>query len=491
MTYPTQQKIHRWLELLPGIVSWSLILFPIWGSFIIPNQVAYYIIAFNVYWLYRSVSFSALATLSYFRIKASQKYDWMQDVQDFGDWNKVNHIILLPTYKEPIYIMQRTLDALKKQTFPLKNLHIVIAFEEREGDEAYKKARLLKEEYKGIFGNIITTFHPVLPEEVVGKSSNMAWASRNAKEEIIDKQGHDIKYFTVTSEDIDVQFDKQYYAALAFKFLDNPDRYHRIWQPAIMFYNNIWEIPALVRVFSTSASIVSIGLLNRKDRLINFSTYSLSLKLVDEIGYWDTDVIPEDYRMFFKCYFKTDGKVSAEPIFLPAYADAANAGSFWKTMINQYEQVKRWAWGTSDIPWMIIEWAKAKKIPFWDKTLRILKVAEDHFLWPVNWFAITLGATIPPLLNPTFARTVLGKTLPQTSSTILTLSLVALLVTIIVDWNQRPGKENVHILKRILMLFEFILLPVVGFFFSALPGLDAHTRLLLGRYLEYRTTEKV
>ena len=38
---------------------------------------------------------------------------------------------------------------------------------------------------------------------------------------------------------------------------------------------------------------------------------------------------------------------------------------------------------------------------------------------------------------------------------------------------------------------ELIWMPVVGFFFGALPGLDAHTRLMLGRYLEYRVTEKV
>ena len=35
------------------------------------------------------------------------------------------------------------------------------------------------------------------------------------------------------------------------------------------------------------------------------------------------------------------------------------------------------------------------------------------------------------------------------------------------------------------------MLPIIGFFFSALPGLDAHTRLMLGKYIEYKVTEKV
>jgi hypothetical protein len=46
-------------------------------------------------------------------------------------------------------------------------------------------------------------------------------------------------------------------------------------------------------------------------------------------------------------------------------------------------------------------------------------------------------------------------------------------------------------MRKFIDVGEFILLPIVGFFFQALPGLDAHTRLMFGKYLEYRVTEKV
>ncbi len=491
MATHTKSRSYRFLEMVPGLFSWSLILFPIWGSFLIPTLVAYYILAFDIYWLYRSANLGIFATLSFFRIRANQKYDWMEDVKGFGDWQKVQHIVIIPNYTEPLHILERTLTSLKNQVSPTKNIHVVLAFEEREGEAAQQKAKILHEKYSQYFGNFLATFHPQLPNEVVGKSSNMAWAAKYAKREIIDNQKRDINYFTITSEDVDARFHSKYFATLTYKFLDNPKRYYRIWQPAILFYNNIWTIPAPIRVFSTISNIVQIGQLNRKDRLINFSTYSTSLKLIHEIGYWDVDVIPEDYRIFFKSYFKTDGKVEVDPIFLPVFADAAQSKTFFKTMVNQYEQVKRWAWGTSDDPWIIQQWIQAKNIPFWDKTIRVLKVLEDHFLWPVNWFAITIGATLPPLLNEEFARTVIGKSLPQTSSAILTISLVSMVIALVIDWKQRPGKETVPFWKKVIMPFEFLLLPVVGFFFSALPGLDAHTRLMLGKYIEYRTTEKV
>ena len=209
-------------------------------------------------------------------------------------------------------------------------------------------------------------------------------------------------------------------------------------------------------------------------------------------GYWDTDVIPEDYRIFFKTYFATKGKVSVDPIYLPALMDAAQSSTFWKTMMNQYEQVKRWAWGVADDQFVIRQAVLVEGIPLKDNILRILRLMEDHFLWPVNWFALTLGALLPPLLNPTFSRMVIGKTLPQVSSGILTISLVAIIIVLFVDAKRRPkSPKKISLIGKIIQPFELLLLPVVGFFFNALPGLDAHTRLMLGRYLEYRVTEKV
>ncbi|MBI2594191.1 hypothetical protein HYW39_00675, partial [Candidatus Curtissbacteria bacterium] len=75
---------------------------------------------------------------------------------------------------------------------------------------------------------------------------------------------------------------------------------------------------------------------------------------------------------------------------------------------------------------------------------------------------------------------------------ILSVTWIFLAVILIIDWRQRPKNPNqVSFLRKILMPFEFVLMPVVTFIFTALPGIDAHTRLMLGKYLEYRVTEKV
>src|SRR3989339_2043118 len=343
-------RTKRALEILPGTVSWFLILFPIWGSFVIPNIVAYYIIAFSVYWFYRSMTTAFMAILGYFKLQTFQVYDWMGDVVSFPDWKRINHIIVVPTYKEPIQTLRRTLDKLKEQTFPLKNIHIMLSFEDREGDVARDKAKLLLGEYQNTFGHLWVTYHPDLPGEVKGKSSNTSWGAKESKRLLVDQFGIDIDYVTITSEDADALLHPAYFACVTYHFLDDPDRYHKIWQAVLMFYNNIWKVPMPVRVFSSIASVMQLYVVTRKDRLINFSTYTASLSMIDKIGYWDVDVIPEDWRLFFKAFFALQGKVSVEPLFLPIMADAAEASGVWKTYSSQYEQVKRWAWGVSDTP---------------------------------------------------------------------------------------------------------------------------------------------
>ncbi|MCL4208856.1 glycosyltransferase family 2 protein [Patescibacteria group bacterium] len=487
-------RTQRALEILPGFFSWSLILFPFWGSLVFPTAVAYYVICFAVYWLYRSMNMSLLSVLAHFKINASKRFDWVADLKKSfpKNWDSIHHIIVVPTYKEPITTLQRTLQALSTQTYALKNIHIMVSFEEREGQAAIEKGKQLQKEFGHIFGDLWTTLHPDIEGEVKGKSSNTCWGAIQAKKHLVDEKKIPIEKITITSEDADALFHKHYFSNLTFEFLKSEKPFNTIWQGNIVFYNNIWRVPAPVRVLASIFSVTQMYILMRQDRLVNFSTYSTSLKHVEEIGYWDTDVIPEDYRLFFKSYFAKKGDFEVQPIFLPIYADAAEAEGTWATYVNQYEQLKRWAWGASDDAYIIKQYVLTEGVPFWDKTIRVLKVIEDHFLWPVNWFAITVSAILPPLLNEEFSRTILGKTLPQVISLLMTLSLVAMVTIFVIDAINRPPRpQKRKLISIIVQPLEFLLLPLIGFFFSALPGLDAHTRLMLGKYIEYKVTEKV
>lgn len=483
-------KTRRALEMLPGFVAWSLILSPIWGSFFLPTVMAYFILFFDVYWLYKSFSLVITAYLSSKKIRAAEKDNWLEKAKPLEQFNKVTHVLIIPNFKETAEKLRITLQSVADQTLSPKKIFVVLAMEERE-EHGKEKAHILINEFKDIFGGIFASYHPDVLGEVKGKSSNQAFGARAAYEKLVKKRIININFATISSVDADSVFDKQYFAYLTHAFLQDPKRYNKFWQSANVNYNNFWDVPAPIRVISFFGSLWRTGLLIQGDRLVTNSTYSLSFSLLKRIDFWDTDVIPEDFRIFFKAFYKLQGNVWVEPIFLKTLMDAPLSSGYINSLKNKYHQERRWAWGASDDPLFIKWWLTVPGVPFIRKTMVLYHVLLDHFLWPVNWFIITIAANIMPFINPAFTRTTLGYTLPQLAGLILTFCLFATLAMIVIDYRNRPKHITASKTKQFIFPLEFILLPIVGFFLAALPALISHTQLMFGKRLEYKVTEKL
>lgn len=486
--YPV--KTRRSLELLPGFVSWTLILFPIWGSILIPYIVAYFILFFDVYWFYKSFSLAINAFVASKRIKKAEKINWLNKLKKLSAAKEVKHVVIIPNYKESLSKLRQTIRSIASQTMPAKQIYVVLGMEKREEGGA-EKANLIIKEFKNTFGGIFAAFHPDADGEVKGKSSNESYASKKAYRKLIKTGIIDLNFATVSSVDADSVFDRQYFSYLAYKFLTDNNRYNKFWQSANVNHNNFWTVPAPIRIIAFFGSLWRTALLVQKDRLISNSTYSLSFALLKKIGFWDTDVIPEDYRIFFKAFYKLQGRVWIEPIFLKTSMDAPLSTSYIKSLKNKYQQERRWSWGASDDQLYIKWWLTIPNVPFMRKTIMLYNVLLDHFLWPVNWFIITIAANIIPFTNPVFQRTTLGYSLPSLAGLILTLCLIASLAMVIIDFRNRPRNPSVSKFREFLFPLQLILLPVVGFFLSTLPALISHTQLIRGKRLEYKVTEKI
>lgn len=458
-----------------------------------PTVVAFFILSYNIYWFLMSLQTTIAATISHLKIQSAIKHNWLKEAKKFKNFKKTINLVIIPTYKEPLHILERTLNSLLAQSFPKKQIIVIIAMEKKEDEKERKeKIKQIKRKFGKTFKALHFTTHQLTKGEVAGKSSNERYAALWFKHKYIKTKKVNIKDVIVTSCDADHKYHPNHFSQLTYLFLKSKQRYNLFWQPAILFYNNIWEIPPLTRVTNTLGSIWNLAQISRKDKLINQQNYSLSLKLLDDAGYWDPDKIPEDWGIFFKAFFKKNGNVEVEPIYTPIYVDAAQAKGFWKTLKNQYEQYKRWAWGVSDLPWIIKNYFSNKEIPFFNKTTRVIYAIWSHIQWPTNWFVITIGITLPSILNPAFSRTSLGHMVPKISSVILTSAACFLLIMLIIDRYYKPEKpKKFGLIREILVPIEFLLMPIVGFFLSALPGLESHTRLMLGKYIEYRVTEKV
>ena len=485
--YPV--KTRRALELLPGVLVWALIFSPIWGSLFFPVALSYFILFFDIYWLYRSFSLVITASIASGKIKAAEKINWYEKAKNLPNIDKVQHVLVVLNYKETLEKLRPTLDVLAKQSFPAKQLHVVLAMEEREA-EAKERGDILIKEYKHVFGSIFATYHPDVPGEVKGKSSNEAYAGRVAYAKLFENGPFDLDYATVSSVDADSLFDKEYFSYLAYQFLKDKKPYNKFWQSAIVFHNNIWQVPAPIRVSAFFSNLYRIALLIQGDRMLTHATYSLSFRLLKEIDFWDVDVIPEDYRIFFKAFYRKKGQIWVEPIFLKTSMDATLSKGYINTLKNKYHQERRWSWGVSDNPLFIKWWLNVPGVPFFRKTMLTYNVFIYHLFWPSSWFIITIAANVMAIINPVFSRTALGFTLPQLAGAILNVALIALLALLYIDYKNRPSNQHLPLRRKLLFPFEFLLMPIVGFFLSALPALISHTQLMLGKRLEYKVTDK-
>lgn len=481
----------RLLEIASGLSSWALLTSPFWASFFIPEVVAYFIILFDIYFFYKASLLGINSIRSYIKIKKTSETSWLDKLRGENlDFSKVNHLIFIPTYKEPVEILSRTLEFLANQEFPAKQIIVVLATEKRD-DQALERTNILRKEFGEKFKHFWMTNHELKPGEIVGKSSNMAFSAREVQS-LLEQFGIDKDFLTVTSCDADVAIHPKYFSNLTYQFLKNENRYLRFWQGALVFYNNIWRVPMFVRVVHTIYSISGVAELMRPKSAFNYSTYSLSWKLLEETDFWDVDVVSEDWHLFLKAFFSHKGLVELESIFLPLYADAVEGQTYWQTFVAQYSQNRRWAWGVTDISYAVTQYmSRRKEVPLTNFALRFIAALQQHLLWPVTWWILTLGATIPPLFNKNFADTALGFYLPQVSGVILTTTMVFIVSVIIVDWLLRPPKPADYKKRYLPFNFlQYLLLPVVGFLFGSLPGMDAHTRLIFGKRIEYKATEK-
>ncbi|MCA1587347.1 MAG: glycosyltransferase family 2 protein [Chloroflexi bacterium] len=541
--------LERLLEIVPGTISWAILTLPLWLSFSYPWLVAYFVLSFDFYWLCRALWFSGAVLIAFSRVRDVLATDWADRLAGLRDpaarraalevrlaglgtdmprgafgfsalarpdsserrrlrgeieqlrrvealpepppsVEEIVHLALIPTYTEPLDKLRDTVGALASADWPRERK--ICAIITRETDElGIANVKALQEEFGGAFAELIHILDPLEPGIVVGKSSAMAWGGRYLYRLLVEGRGMDPRRIVVTDLDADYRVHRQYLTYLTWVHLTDPNRETQLYQPIPYFHNNIWEAPMLQRLFAALLTQLQMWRSALPEKLQSFGSYSTTLHMVHDVGYWATDAIPEDSRFYWKSYFRYGDRFRAVPLFIPIYGDAVRARGYWRTMAQQYLQARRWAWGVTDIPFVIQNAIRHREIPLWSRFWRMANLFGEHINWAIAPFVVTFGATVPLLINPSFAETTLGQNLPLFASGMLTIALASLLVLVVVEHRIVPPRPaHWGRFQHLMSYLQWIGLPVVGIFFSTLPALDAQTRLLTGRYLEYRVTEK-
>jgi hypothetical protein len=178
---------------------------------------------------------------------------------------------------------------------------------------------------------------------------------------------------------------------------------------------------------------------------------------------------------------------------VPVYLDAVFVGSYFKTFKAQFVQIRRWAWGASDIAYVLqTGWRRKNRVPKWDLTFKTLRLIESHNSWATAPLILLLGAFVPLYVAPHSRLSLVANQLPVIVSRVQTLAMLGLFVSIYLSIRLLPPKplryKNRH---RFYMIIQWIYLPFTTIFFNSFAALNAQTRLMFGWYLgKFDITEK-
>ena len=494
---------ERALDGIPGCLAWLTLLLSVVAVIAVPWFI---LILAALIGLYSAVRFffAGIANMRGLRlIKEWEATDWRQKYEEEAPWDAlawddVHHIVIIPNYKEELHTLRQTLEHLAKQYQAKQRMTIVLAMEAGE-EGCVEKAQLLHGEYHHCFKHFFYTVHPRgLPGEMQCKSANEAWAGRWIKRKLVDELHYSIDHILVTTMDADSIWHKDHFYALTYLFATHSDRYRRYWQAPIRYHTNIWDISPPMRLVNAYSTAFELAYLAAPWWVpMPMSSYTLSLRLLDSSGYWDSDVIADEWHMFIKSYFALDGEISLERMFLPFSAYATTGPTILESTRSRYLQSLRHAWGSKEVGYIIAKMLEHPEIPFTRSFHLLFRASHDLLLAGAGWVILTFGSQVTFLVHPDMLAQLAAENIHNPIFVALQASFLLVSVLSIVFWHQdvsarppRPAHRPQTIQERILTIISFPLMVFLTLIFVAIPTIQAQTKLLAGIPLQFRVTRK-
>lgn len=518
--YEKDRKGHyRFFEILPGALSWFMLLLPVLLSLINVTIAAVFVIGYLLIYIVRGAGVAVRAVQGYRTLRINQKLDWAQmlvelqkgEVQDASvkrpKWHYNNllrlnvqpriimpddviHVMMIALYKESREVLVPTIESVLASEYDMSKVMLIIAYEGRAGAPTEKLANDLIAEYKDRFMDGLAIKHPNnIPGELIGKGGNVTFAARKLKTYLEDRKIDPLRVI-VTTLDADNHPDKKYMAALTYTYCSCADPVRASFQPIAMYTNNIWDAPAPMRVVATGNSYYNIVLSLRTHLLRNFSAHAQGMQSLIETDFWSVRTIVEDGHQFWRSYFRFDGDYRVYPIYVPIYQDAVLTDGYVRTLKAQFVQLRRWTWGATDIAYVVNQaFYKKNKVPRWDLVGKLLRLIEGHVTWAVAPLLCLCAGFIPAFFNP---QSYAANELPLIASRVQTVALIggaASLFIALKTLPPRPARYKRH--RSLFMLLQWVYLPVTTIVYNSFAALYSQTRLMFGRYLDkFDVTEK-
>jgi hypothetical protein len=516
----------RFLEILPGSLAWmTIILAPIL-SYYHPVWISLYIILFDFYWFLKGMNVAIHLIHSYRELKANNKIDWqdwmirlrdknsfvsylqskIQSETDKGlrrvyrkelaqllslpadrslDWTQIHHVVVLAAVNEGPEVLGPSIESYINAEYDHSKVIFALAIEEHAGEAALAVAAEMERKYSQAFAKFIIAVHPDnIPGEVRGKAGNFKFAAQRIKE-YLDQSQIPLENVIFSGLDSDTVIAKNYFSHFTYHWLTADKPHQTSYQPLPVYNNNIWDTPAVARVVAVSSSFWQLIEASRPDRVITFASHAMSFKTLVELDYFQVDSINEDSFIFWQGFLHFNGDYKTEPMFTLVSMDAVQGENYTGTLVAQYKQKRRWAYGVKQISEVLpLVWAN-KKIPLWKRFIYSERMIEGYYFWATGSIMLAVLGWLPLILGgDRFGETVLAFNLPFLTRIIMTIATFFLVFSVYINFVLLPPRPKIYgKMKTLSMFTQWVFSPIVASLFGSIPALDAQTRLMLGKYM--------
>ena len=521
---------YRFFEILPAFLSFGAIILMFLLSFFSPFLASLYLLTIITTLFVKAIGIAYRMMTGHFQIEKAQKVDWNKRLEDldnaekslytlknqvnneyefknhlrnlndirenpanFPSPSKVKNAVIIAAYNESYEVIQPTIQSVLSSNYDTKNLLIFLAYEERGGKEIEKTAIRLKKEFSESFGAFEIVKHPKnLPNEVVGKGGNITFAGR-VLQRYCENNEIPFENVLVTTLDSDNKPHREYFACATYSFIVHEDRKKLSYQPVSLFLNNIWDVPAPMRVVATGNSFWNIVSTMRPHLLRNFASHSQPLDALVEMDFWSTRTIVEDGHQFWRSYFHFGGDYYVVPIRVPIYQDAVLSETLPKTLKAQFIQLRRWMYGASDIPYVAnLYFSKKRNVPLVDGLMKLIRLIDSHVTAVFQSPMAAFGGWVPLIVYAASSRSVIVHQLPNVISTLQQIATIGIFITILISLKMLPPRPERYKKRRSFwMVAQWVYMPVTSICYNAAAAAYSQTRLALGKYLDkFDVTEK-
>ncbi len=493
---------RKFLEMIPGFITWFMILSPLTFTLIgMPEVLVYYVAFLVIFWTLRGLQFASGLLIGYNRSRDDIATDWMGMIE--ADpiikqrYDELSYLYICPVFKEPLGAFEDSIKSYIDGEVDPKKIDVVFAYEEKGFHTQKENFEYIKKKYGDKFKSVRYFVHPAgIPDEVSGvKGANINWACRNFVKQI-ELEGKDISKYLLSTSDCDQAVHKKYLSSITYKYLTSDKPYRTFYASAVhTFNNNVYRVPLLCRIHTIMLTLAILqDWIWRKKKRETFSSYVVNLKTVKDVGYWAPDVGIDDTTFYWNALVHFKGDYHGEEVYVPTYNDAVENESATKTYKSLYKQQHRWGWGVIVFPTTIANVIKSNCMGLLAK-LKIISLIlfSPNMLLFTTIYLISFTLPILNLISPQYNYSSYSYNLPKAISYILTALMLINFGTIIIRRKISPLPEEWGFLRRVQDLFENFLITVGYLFFGFTPYVQAQTEMMLGKGLRknYYATEKI